>query len=90
MVTGWARLAGGLRPAMLTATARNSIFSPTGRPFTLNWFLSTGSWLAASHWSAGGESKRRTRCCSPSPSTETGTTPSHTGAGTHFPLCSTR
>lgn len=52
MVTGWVRLAGGLRPAMLTATTRNSIFSPTGRSFTLNWFLSTRSLLATTHWSA--------------------------------------
>lgn len=49
MVTAWGRVAGGLRPAMLTATTLNSIFSPTGRSFTLYWVLSTRSWFACTH-----------------------------------------
>lgn len=54
IVTPWARVAGGLRPAMLTATTLNSIFSPAGRPFTLYWFFDTGSSLACTHWSPEG------------------------------------
>lgn len=54
IVTAWERVAGGLRPAMLTATTLNSIFSPTGRPFTLYWFFVTSSSLAFTHWSPEG------------------------------------
>lgn len=49
IVTAWEVVAGGLRPAMLTATTLNSIFSPTGRPFTLYWFFPTSSSLACTH-----------------------------------------
>lgn len=54
IVTAWDRVAGGLRPAMLTDTTLNSIFSPTGRPFTLYWFFSTSSSLARTHSSPAG------------------------------------
>lgn len=46
IVTAWGSVAGGLRPAMLTANTLNSSFSPTGRSFTLYWFLSRSSGFA--------------------------------------------
>lgn len=55
MVTAWGSVAGELRPAMFMATTLNSIFSPTGRSFTLYWLLSTSSWLACTHSSPEGE-----------------------------------
>lgn len=52
MVTGWARVAGWLRPAMLTPTTRNVILAPVGRFLTVKPQRSTGSVLAGIHSSA--------------------------------------
>lgn len=46
MVTGCDIVAGGLRPAMFTATTLKLIFSPTGRPRTTYPCLSQRSWFA--------------------------------------------
>lgn len=70
---------------MLTATTRNSIFSPTGRSFTLNWFLSTRSVLAATHWSAK-RGEEQEAVFGPETTTEKMTTPSHTRAGYSLPI----
>ena len=52
MVTGWARVAGWLRPAMLTPTTRKVILAPVGRFLTVKPQRSTGSVLAGIHSSA--------------------------------------
>lgn len=49
MVTGCDSVAGGLRPAMFTATTLKLIFSPTGRPRTTNPCLSQISVFANTH-----------------------------------------
>lgn len=55
MVTGWTRVAGSLRPAMLTATTRNKILAPVGKFLTVKPQRSTGSVLAETQSSAGME-----------------------------------
>lgn len=53
MVTGCESVAGGLRPAMFTATTLKLIFSPTGRPRTTNPCLSQTSLFATTHSVSG-------------------------------------
>ena len=54
MVTGWAMVAGGLLPAMLTLMTRKSSRSPVGRPRAVSPQRSTNSVLAATHSLAAG------------------------------------
>lgn len=52
MVTGWGRVAGSLRPAMLTPTTLKMILAPVGRFLTVKPQRSTGWVLAGIHSSA--------------------------------------
>lgn len=53
MVTGWARVAGALGPAMLNARTRNCILSPVGRSRMMTEVRSVRPSKAGTHSSAG-------------------------------------